>query len=505
MNRFPGKTLLDIRRFAPDRLSIHLVGTVVVLITTQVISNASLQAASSERPNILLILSDDMGYGDLGVTGTRQLQTPRLDALAQSGVFCDQAYVASPVCSPSRAGLITGRDPRRFGYEGNLNQGASNYATRPELLGLPPSEHTLADQLKPAGYATSLIGKWHLGTGDGFHPQQRGFDYFCGMLGGSHGYFPDPKKNKLERNGEPLTEFSSPYLTDFFTDEAINWISTQEADDERPWFMYLSYNAPHGPLQATEEDLQKFDHIQDRKRRIYAAMMFALDRGIGRVVQHLKESGELDNTLICFFSDNGGPPGNGSWNGPFSGSKGCLREGGVRIPMIWSWPAKLPANSRYAGVVSALDLLPTFLASADREPLNLSPPLSHIDKNNQGKAIEKYGAYDGINLLPLLTGKQPAVRRTLFWRLQGQKAILDGDDKLISLSHRLPQLFQPQSDLGETQDLIQSDRTRAEELFQMLGQWESLLSTVPLWGSSPYWNRESARQYDQLPARPEPK
>jgi arylsulfatase A-like enzyme len=452
------------------------------------------------------MLADDMGYGDLGCMGSEHLETPHIDALAESGVLCLQAYVASSVCSPSRAGLLTGRDPRRFGYEGNLNQGASNYATRPELLGLPPGEHTLGDHLQAAGYATALIGKWHLGTGEGFHPNTRGFDHFCGMLVGSHNYFPQPGKNQLERNGEPLREFSSPYLTDLFTDEAVAWINKQQSKTERqPWFLFASWNAPHGPLQATEEDLKRFAHIDDRKRRIYAAMMYALDRGVGRIRNHLQESDELDNTLICFFSDNGGATGNASWNGPLSGVKGCLREGGVRIPMIWSWPEQLPAGATHAGVVSSLDLLPTFLAAAGAQPLPLSPPRSHEDKRNREKSVKAYGAYDGINVLPQLAGKSTHEPRTLFWRLQGQTAVLDGGDKLIRLSHRPAQMFQPGADQAEAEDRMDSDPQRAVELFQMLGRWESSLATVPLWGSSPFWIGQSAKHYDTWPVRPEPR
>jgi arylsulfatase A-like enzyme len=467
---------------------------------------ACISPCFAAQPNILILLADDMGYGDLGCMGSKLLATPHIDALSQSGVLCTQAYVASAVCSPSRAGLITGRDPRRFGYEGNLNQSADNYGTRPELLGLPPNEHTLGDHLRAAGYATALIGKWHLGTGDGFHPMERGFDYFCGMLGGSHSYFPKPTGNKLQRNGAALREFSSPYLTDFFTDEALTWLqSRQSSPDPKPWFLFMSYNAPHGPMHATDEDLGRFSHIVDAKRRTYAAMMFALDRGIGRIRAQLAAAGDLDNTLVCFFSDNGGATGNASWNGPLSGPKGCLREGGIRVPMIWSWPDRFPAGETDASVVSSLDLLPTFLAAAGAEPLPLSATGSHQDKNNHKKAALRYGAYDGVNLLPQLTGKSPASRRTLYWRLQGQTAILDGSDKLITLSHRPPQVFRPAADLGETTDRFDTDRTRADELFRMLGQWESTLSTVPLWGSSPYWISQSADHYDSWGVREEPK
>lgn len=464
-------------------------------------------AAAASQPNLLIILADDMGYGDLECMGSQHLSTPNLDALASSGVLCSQAYVASAVCSPSRAGLLTGRDPRRFGYEGNLNASPSNYATRPELLGLPPGEHTLADHLRAAGYATAIVGKWHQGMGDGFHPQQRGFDYFCGMLGGSHSYFPlrDTKSNSIERNGQPVIEFSSPYLTDFFTDEALRWIDqSTSAEREKPWFLYLSYNAPHAPMHATEEDLAHFAHIQDPKRRIYSAMMLALDRGVGRLVAHLRDTDQLKNTLIVFFSDNGGASSNASWNGPLSGVKGTLREGGVRVPMIWSWPGMLPAEKVYPGVVSSLDLLPTFMAAAGSEPLPLAAPRSHEDKNNRKKAVRLYGAYDGVNLLPLLTGEKPPVDRTLFWRLQGQAALLDGDDKLVRLSHRPAQLFQPSRDMGEQSDLSATNAVRFRELFEKLGTWESNLPTVPLWDSSPFWNSESARHYDQIGVRSEP-
>lgn len=466
---------------------------------------STINFVSAEPPNILVILADDMGYGDLGCMGSEHLKTPNIDAFAESGVICPQAYVTSPVCSPSRAGLLTGRDPRRFGYEGNLNKSASNYPTRPELLGLPPGEHTLGDHLRAAGYATSLIGKWHQGTGEGFHPLDRGFDYFCGILGGSHGYFPNPKKNALERNREPLTEFSNPYLTDFFTDEGLAWLETQKAEKaEQPWFLFMSYNAPHGPMHATEEDLALFENIEDQKRRTYAAMMFALDRGVGRIRTWLDENEQLENTLIVFFSDNGAATNNGAWNGPLSGLKGSLREGGVRVPMIWSWPAKIPARAPYEGVVSSLDLLPTFTAAAGAQPLPLKPPRSHEDKNNRKKIVKAYGEYDGRNLIPRLTGKVKDTPRTLFWRLQGQTAILDGQSKLIRLSHRPAQMFQPATDLGETEDLSHSNPERFEALFRKLGEWEAMLPTDPLWGSSPYWRSASASNYDNTPPRPEP-
>jgi arylsulfatase B len=471
-------------------------------IVVALLTSATTRA--DQPPNILIILADDMGYGDMGCMGSQHLQTPHLDELARAGILCTQAYVASSVCSPSRAGLLTGRDPRRFGYEGNLNAEAANYATRPELLGLPPGEHTLGDHLRAAGYATALVGKWHQGTGQQFHPNVRGFDHFCGMLGGGHNYFPQADTHKLERNGRRLTEFSSPYLTDFFTDEAIRWM-TEAQQTGKPWFLFLSYNAPHTPMQATEEDLDRFASIENERRRTYAAMMYALDRGVGRVRQFLRETNQLNNTLITFFSDNGGATNNGSWNGQLSGTKGCLREGGVRVPMIWSWPQRLPANQRHEAPVSSLDLLPTFLAAADSAALPLGEPRSHEDARNRKRMIALCGDYDGVDLLPQLTGDAAPQSRTLFWRLQGQAAVLDGPDKLIRLSHRPAQLFRPATEVGEQQDLAATAPERLHTLFQKLADWESKLPTVPLWGSSPYWDGDSAKIYDSWPPRPEPR
>jgi arylsulfatase B len=257
-------------------------------------------------------------------------------------------------------------------------------------------------------------------------------------------------------------------------------------------------------MQATKEDLQRFDHIADSKRRTYAAMMYALDRGIGRIRQHLESTGEWSNTLCVFFSDNGGATNNGSWNGPLRGVKGCLREGGVRVPMIWTWPDQIPAGQVCESVVSSLDLLPTFMIAAGAEPLPLSPPMSHEDKRNRNRMIEMVGQYDGVNALPQLQGYSKRVHRRLFWRLQGQAAILDGDDKVVRLSHRRPQLFRVATDHSESEDLSLSETERTDELLALLGQWEFSLPTMPAWGSSPYWNGQSATQYDEWLPRSEP-
>ncbi|MGC6427529.1 MAG: sulfatase-like hydrolase/transferase [Akkermansiaceae bacterium] len=454
-------------------------------------------AAVARKPNILMILADDMGYGDLGCMGSKVLQTPHLDALAKSGVLCTQGYVPSSVCSPSRAGILTGRDPRRFGYEGNLNKGPNAYPTRPELQGLPVTEHTLADHLKSAGYATGLIGKWHQGMSAPFHPNVRGFDHFVGMLSGSHTFFLKPEKHKLEGNGTPLTEFSNSYITDFFTDECVKFIDDKK---EQAWFLFASYNAPHTPMEATEEDLARFPNIQNKKRRIYAAMMYALDRGVGRLVKKLSESGQLEDTLIVFFSDNGGATNNASWNGPLSGRKGTLAEGGVRVPFIFSWPGTIPSDKTFGKPVSALDLLPTFMAAAGKKPLALRKAPGYEDRKNRLKTAP----FDGINLLPALQGKRENPPRLLHWRLQGQSALLFGEHKLITFTHRPAQLFRPADDPGEATDLSISEKDVFLDLFTRMGKWQSGLATTPLWDSSPRWWAESSKNYDTARPVPEP-
>lgn len=234
-------------------------------------------------------------------------------------------------------------------------------------------------------------------------------------------------------------------------------------------------------------------------------MMHSLDENVGRVLRHLDKSGERENTVVAFLSDNGGTLDNASWNGPLSGTKGTLREGGVRVPFFLSWPGTLPAKAKYDGVVSGLDLLPTFLAAAGAEPLALRKPLSHEDKRNFQQGVRRFGPYDGINLLPALKGEAKAPDRLLFWRLQGQTAVIKGEHKLVTLTHRPAQLFRPATDPGETSDLASEEVKTLTELFGEIGRWQSMLPTVPLWDSSPYWWGESARLYDTHPPREEPR
>jgi arylsulfatase B len=311
------------------------------------------------------------------------------------------------------------------------------------------------------------------------------------MTGGGHNYFPEKGRNSIQRNGIHVTEFSSPYLTDFFTDEGVKWIETHK---EKPWFLFMSYNAPHTPMQAKEEDMALFTDIKDKGRRTYAAMMYALDRGVGRLIKALKKSGELENTLIVFFSDNGGATTNHCWRGPYSGSKGNMREGGIHIPMFWYWKGHLKPG-RTDAVISSLDLLPTFLAVADSEPIEAF----------DGRGKKKHPrVYDGYNVLPVLEGKEAPHTRRLFWRLQGQCCVLDGEDKLIRLSHRPAQLFRPFEDKGEQNDLSAGNKERAMQMYDLLLQWEGGLPTYPHFYTSPFWIKMSAKNYDEYVPVQEP-
>ncbi|VGO12780.1 Arylsulfatase [Pontiella desulfatans] len=368
---------------------------------------------ADERPNILIILADDLGYGDLGFTGSKAIKTPVLDALAKGGVVCENGYVTHSYCGPSRAGLLTGRHQARFGMEIN-----ATYSPYDMHMGLPPEQKTFGKRLQAAGYRTGLIGKWHLGAAPNHHPNHRGFDYFHGFLGGGHCYWPeqvtmtmpllmeDGKINYGANQGtsHPLlrndreAEFNE-YLTTALSRDAARFVQ----ESEEPFCLYLAYNAPHSPLEAPKETIAKYGHIQDRNRRIYAAMVDEMDQGIGMVVDALKESGKFENTLIFFLSDNGGvgtPPWNPSenWadNGPFRQGKASWMEGGIHVPYLVHWPKALKPGT-FKGLVSALDITATAVALAGGD--------------TSGEPL------DGVNLIPYLAGsKKGSPHAALYWR-----------------------------------------------------------------------------------------
>lgn len=423
----------------------------------------SLSFAVSPRPNILLIVGDDMGYTDVGFQGCKDIPTPNLDALAASGVRFTSGYVSGPYCSPTRAGLLTGRYQTRFGHEFNP-AGAKN--------GLPLTERTIADRLKAAGYVTGLVGKWHLGAQPEFHPQKRGFDEFYGFLGGAHDYF---KSAGILRGTEQVTELD--YTTDAFGREAVAFIERHKG---QTWFLYLAFNAVHTPMQATDERLAKFPNEVDGKRRTYDAMMLAMDEAIGLVRKKLVELGLEQNTLVCFISDNGGPtmPGttiNASRNDPLRGSKRTTLEGGIRVPFVVSWPGHLKPGV-FAQPAIQLDLTVTALATAGVQ------------------ASPEWGL-EGMNLLPFLTGeKTGSPHDALYWRFGQQMAVRLGDYKLVRYDSNADtltgarnqpvtaaKLYNLAADIGETKDLAAAMPDKVKELQSRWDAW-NVANIKPLWG-----------------------
>jgi arylsulfatase A-like enzyme len=352
---------------------------------------AAQPARQANRPNILILLADDLGYADIGANGCKDVATPNIDSLAKNGVRLTSGYVSGPYCSPTRAALLTGRYQQRFGHE--FNSGPIQNAD--PNFGLPLTETTMADRLKANGYTTALVGKWHLGFERRFHPQRRGFDEFFGFLGGAHSYLQNrTNRNAIMRGTEPVKDMT--YTTDMFGDEAVMFI---ERNKSTPWFLYLAFNANHAPMEATDKYLSRVEHIQDPLRRTFAAMHTALDDNIGKVLATLKKHGLENDTLIVFLSDNGGPtPVNASRNDPLRGFKAQTWEGGVRVPFIVQWKEKLPAGKVYAQPAMQIDILPTALAA-------------------MGVRAKPEWKLDGVNLLPYLTGENSgSPHDALYWR-----------------------------------------------------------------------------------------
>jgi len=429
-------------------------------------------ALGAPRPNFVLILCDDLGYADVGFNGGTEIQTPHLDRLAEGGVVFTSAYVCHPFCGPSRMGLMTGRDPHQLGVPFNLpNSGLGIEAYN--AMGVPESEELISSALQRAGYRTGAIGKWHLGHAAPFHPNQRGFDDFFGFLGGGHLYFPErfepiadrqekaQKEHRneyqtlLEHNGESVRE-GDGYLTDILSREAARFLR-EAAAGEKPFFLYLAYNAPHTPLEATEEDVTHYAHIKDEKRRNYAGMMHAVDRGVGEVIEALIQGGALDNTLVLFMSDNGGKTSAGADNGPLAKHKGSVMEGGWRVPMFAHWPDRLPAKQRYPHPVSSLDLYPTLVALAEAE----LAPGKKLDGIDIGEAV--------VEGRPARAG-QPlfAMRHWGGWHDVGMRV---DQWKLTREATGGWRLYDVENDPGETKNLAARHPERVATMVQAVERW----------------------------------
>ena len=429
----------------------------VVALLTSAAWSSPLFAEDTNHPNVLLIVADDLGYGDLEFQGGSDIPTPNLNGLARTGTRCTNSYVSCPVCSPTRAGLLTGRYQQRFGHE--FNPGPQQDESR-EVFGLPTTEITLANQLKRAGYKTGIVGKWHLGFSYRFLPAQRGFDESFGFLGGAHTYLPAPegKKSGIFRNSEEVRE--TEYLTDAFAREGASFI---ERNAPKPFFLYLAFNAVHAPLDTRPDKREQFKHITDTKRRSYAAMLSALDDAVGRVLGQLDKSGVSQNTLVFFISDNGGPTGaNASLNTPLNGVKATVWEGGIRVPFVVRWPDRIAADKTYDQPVIALDIFATASAAV-------------------GVELPKDRAIDGVNLLPFLTGEVlTAPHEALYWRFGPQHAIRKGQYKLLTLRNGEEHLFDLAQDIGEKHDLLAERTEVATQLRKDFANWDSQL-VKPLW------------------------
>ncbi|MDW7692943.1 sulfatase-like hydrolase/transferase [Flammeovirgaceae bacterium SG7u.111] len=438
--------------------------------------NTSLSfSQQTSKPNIIIILTDDAGYEDFGCYGSTEFKTPNIDKLAKNGVRCTQAYVSGTCCSPSRAGLMTGRYQNRFGHEFNLPRRA-NKGDDPELLGMDVNELTIADLLKKEGYYTGIVGKWHLGMKKKFHPMNRGFDEFFGFLHGSRSYFPTEKAEFMEpiyRGFEKAGE--QPYLTEVFTTEAIDFVKRNK---EKPFFLYLSYNAVHAPMDALPEDEKLYDSIEWTKRRKLAAMTHSLDREVGRFMNTLDSLQLTENTLIFFLNDNGGATiSNGASNGKLNGQKGTVMEGGVRVPFIVHWPSKLKAKE-YQHPITALDILPTSLAVA------------------KGK-LPKDRVYDGVNILSYLRGGNLSrPHQTFYWRYNNCAAVREGDWKLIRMPDRPAMLFNLARDEQELIDMAIDKPELVARLYKKLFEWEKSLP-YPRWRSEVKWFEEDVKRYDK--------
>lgn len=419
------------------------------------------------QPNIVLIISDDGGWADFGFNKCKDFKTPAIDNLAACGTVFDQGYVSGVVCSPSRAGLITGRYQTRFGHELNLG----------DKLGLPQNEKTIADRLKQLGYSTAAFGKWHLGKDPGYTPPERGFEYTYTFLAGGRSYLPDTKETDnaatLRRNGKPV--MMTEYVTDAIAGEAAQYIANTKKD--KPFFMYVAFNCPHSPMQAKPGYEDRFSHLEDKQRRTLAAMQASLDEGVAEIIKALKDKEVYNNTLIWFVNDNGGATYWNYDNGGLRNRKGSLFEGGSRVAFFASWPGKIAEKTRYFKPVSSLDIAATSLAAAG---VNTLPE-----------------ELDGVDLLPYLTKENPCPQRpheNLFWRRKNVGAARVGDMKLILVENKPTFLFDLSQDPMEKNNLMDSRPDEVERLLIAYQEWDKE-NVKPLWDEDEHWNKLAAIQH----------
>ena len=442
---------------------------IALLFCTSGLSQAHAQQ-KTKQPNVIVIVSDDAGYADFGCYGGKEIPTPNIDALAKNGTLFTDAYVSASVCAPSRAGILTGMYQQRFGFEHNISELPVKPYTQNDV-GMDPKIKTIGDQMQHNGYRTIAIGKWHQGDLAQYFPLKRGFDEFYGFIGGHRNFFgykggkAPSNELALYDNDKIVPENTITYLTDMFTDKAISFVKENK---DKPFFMYLAYNAVHVPMNAKKELMDRFPNITDPGRKAYAAMMTSLDDGVGALVKVLSTEKIYDNTLIIFINDNGAATGNYADNGKLRGLKGSKWEGGIRVAYIMQYPDQIPAGKLYHKMVSALDIMPTAVGAGN------------------GKLISGQ-VTDGKNLIPYVNSSiKKAPHGDLFWRRGIAAAVRSGDKwKLIRSGDINPVLlFNLKKDISETKNLAKSHPAKVKKLMAKLENWEKAVDQ-PHW-ISPY-------------------
>ena len=440
----------------------------VVVITTVTVNISPVFAKT--QPNIILIVSDDAGYADFSMHGGKAFKTPRIDKIAKNGVLFEQGYVSASVCSPSRAGMLTGKYQQKFGHENNIPPRMST------VNGMAISEKTIADYLQKSGYHTIALGKWHLGYDPKFHPFKRGFNEYYGFLQGARSYWPLKKPSKLnfmQEGGKKIVE-NFKYTTDALGYRAAKYIKDNK---DKPFFMYLAFNAVHGPMHALEEDLKKVkDSSLSKRRKILAAMTIGLDRAVGYVMDELDKQNLTENTLVVFINDNGGAASNSSFNGILRGKKGTTFEGGTRVPFVMQWPNGIKPGVKYSHPVSSLDLLSTFVTAAGG-----SKPADTI----------------GVDILPYINGKNTGrPHKTLFWKRKTTNAVREMDWKMVTDKEGSQYLFNLANDPSETTDLSKKNPVKFSKLLAMYKKWDST-NIECIWGKKKKSAKLKARKVNK--------
>jgi len=460
---------------------LKLMGLGAATVTMPASLTLASHTAAKRSPNILLIVSDDQGYHDLGCYGSTEVKTPNLDRLAAEGVRLTQFYVTWPACTPSRGSLLTGRYPQRNGtYDMFRNDlvdqdhlyTKEEYAVSWEMIGGMDTREVLIPRvLKRAGYATGIFGKWDLGQLHRFLPLQRGFDEFYGFTNTGIDYWTHERYGVPSMRGgnKPTTEDKGTYATDLFCREAMRFIDKHK---DRPFFCYVPFNAPHGasnlqrprpgvqvPLEYIRKHYGEYDpkdaNSRSARRIRYRAAITYMDEAIGQILGLLDKHGLADNTVVIFFSDNGGSRGTAD-NGPLRGGKGMMFEGGIRVPCVVRWPGVIPAGTTCQEFLSAMEIFPMLCRAA-----GVQPPKGVV--------------LDGFDMTAVLAGKQKSPRREMFWQRRGDKAALVGDWKWVE-SSRGSGLFRLSNDVGEQHDLSKEKPDVLQMVMARFSRWEELMA-----------------------------